>query len=107
MRKKPKAYGAFANEYVEGPYDTGQHVLLLEDVVTNGRDLLAAAKRLRELGLKGDAVRGHQPGPRAGTRADPVFTPVRRPEDRQLDRDVHPILGRGDGPAERCARGVN
>ena len=51
VRKKPKAYGAFANEYVEGPYETGQHVLLLEDVVTNGRELLMAAARLRELGL--------------------------------------------------------
>ncbi len=52
VRKKPKAYGAFANEYVEGPCSAGQHVLLLEDVVTNGRELLAAAARLRELGLR-------------------------------------------------------
>jgi orotate phosphoribosyltransferase len=52
VRKKPKAYGAFANEFVEGPYLPGQHVLLLEDVVTNGRDLLLAASRLRELGMK-------------------------------------------------------
>jgi orotate phosphoribosyltransferase len=52
VRKKPKAYGAFANEYVEGPYSPGQHVLLLEDVVTNGRELLAAVSRLGELGLK-------------------------------------------------------
>jgi orotate phosphoribosyltransferase len=52
VRKKPKAYGAFADEYVEGPYLAGQHVLLLEDVVTNGGELLAAATRLRELGLK-------------------------------------------------------
>src|ERR1700735_734567 len=52
VRKKPKAYGAFANEYVEGPYQSGQHVLLLEDVVTNGRELLAAAARLRALGLQ-------------------------------------------------------
>jgi orotate phosphoribosyltransferase len=51
VRKKPKAYGAFANEFVEGPYEAGLHVLLLEDVVTNGRDLLAAAARLRELGM--------------------------------------------------------
>ena len=51
VRKKPKAYGAFANEYVEGPYHAGQHVLLLEDVVTNGRELLAAVSRLKELGL--------------------------------------------------------
>ncbi len=52
VRKKPKAYGAFANDYVEGPFAAGQHALLLEDVVTNGRELLAAAARLRELGLK-------------------------------------------------------
>ncbi len=52
VRKKPKAYGAFANDYVEGPFEAGQHALLLEDVVTNGRELLAAAARLEELGLK-------------------------------------------------------
>jgi orotate phosphoribosyltransferase len=52
VRKKPKAYGAFANEYVEGPFESGQTVLLLEDVVTNGRELMAATARLEELGLK-------------------------------------------------------
>ncbi len=52
VRKKPKAYGAFANDYVEGPYASGQHALLLEDVVSNAGDLMAAAGRLRELGLK-------------------------------------------------------
>ncbi len=52
VRKKPKAYGAFADDYVEGPYESGQHVLLVEDVVTNGRELLTAARRLRELGLE-------------------------------------------------------
>lgn len=51
VRKTPKAYGAFADEYVEGPYDAGQHVLLLEDVVTSGRELMAAKARLEELGL--------------------------------------------------------
>jgi orotate phosphoribosyltransferase len=51
VRKKPKAYGAFPNEYVEGPYHAGQRVLLLEDVVTSGRELLAAVSRLQELGL--------------------------------------------------------
>jgi orotate phosphoribosyltransferase len=51
VRKKPKGYGAFANEYVEGPYESGQAVLLLEDVVTNGRELMAATARLEELGL--------------------------------------------------------
>jgi orotate phosphoribosyltransferase len=52
VRKKPKGYGAFANEYVEGPYHPGDRVLLLEDVVTSGTELLAAAARLRELGLR-------------------------------------------------------
>lgn len=52
VRKQPKGYGAFATEYVEGPYAAGQRVLLLEDVVTNGREMLAAAARLEELGLR-------------------------------------------------------
>lgn len=52
VRKKPKAYGAFANEFVEGPCEAGQRALLLEDVVTSGRELLAAASRLREIGLE-------------------------------------------------------
>ena len=52
VRKNPKGYGAFSDEYVEGPYASGQSVLLLEDVVTNGRELLAAKARLEELGLR-------------------------------------------------------
>jgi orotate phosphoribosyltransferase len=52
VRKQPKQYGAFAEEYVEGPFARGQHVLLLEDVVTSGRELLAAKARLEELNLK-------------------------------------------------------
>lgn len=52
VRKKAKAYGAFANEYVEGPFHAGQHVLLLEDVVTSGTELLTASSRLQELGLR-------------------------------------------------------
>ena len=51
VRKQPKGYGAFSDEYVEGPYEKGQSVLLLEDVVTNGRELIAATKRLEDLGL--------------------------------------------------------
>jgi orotate phosphoribosyltransferase len=51
VRKEPKGYGAFADEFVEGPYQKGQHVLLLEDVVTSGRELMAAKKRLEEVGL--------------------------------------------------------
>jgi orotate phosphoribosyltransferase len=52
VRKQPKQYGAFAEEYVEGPFLRGQHVLLLEDVVTSGRELLIAKGRLEELHLK-------------------------------------------------------
>jgi orotate phosphoribosyltransferase len=52
VRKQPKQYGAFAAEYVEGPFNPGQHVLLLEDVVTSGRELLAAKARLEELNLR-------------------------------------------------------
>ncbi len=52
VRKKPKQYGAFADEYVEGPFEAGQRVLLLEDVVTSGREVLAAKARLEELNLK-------------------------------------------------------
>jgi orotate phosphoribosyltransferase len=52
VRKSPKGYGAFADEYVEGAYEPGQHALLLEDVVTSGRELLAAKARLEELGLR-------------------------------------------------------
>ena len=52
VRKSPKAYGAFADEYVEGPYEAGQRVLLLEDVVTNGREVMLAKRRLEELQLE-------------------------------------------------------
>src|ERR1700761_6104292 len=52
VRKQPQQYGAFAEEYVEGPIVRGQHVFLLEDVVTSGRELLAAKARLEELNLR-------------------------------------------------------
>jgi orotate phosphoribosyltransferase len=53
VRKAPKEYGAFADEYVEGgPFAANQKVLLLEDVVTSGREVLAAKARLEELNLK-------------------------------------------------------
>ena len=52
VRKQPKGFGAFAGEFVEGPYEPGQKVLLLEDVFTSGRELLAAKERLEELKLR-------------------------------------------------------
>ena len=51
VRKTPKSYGAFADEYVEGGFERGQRVLLLEDVVTSAREVLRAKARLEELGL--------------------------------------------------------
>jgi orotate phosphoribosyltransferase len=54
VRKSPKGYGAFADEYVEGGFSSGQRVLLLEDVVTSGREVLAAKARLEELKLHVD-----------------------------------------------------
>ncbi len=51
VRKKPKGYGAFPDEYVEGPYERGMDVLLVEDIVSNGTELLAAKARLEGLGL--------------------------------------------------------
>jgi len=52
VSKEPKGYGAFPGEYVEGPYQPGEKVLLLEDVVTSGRELLASKARLEELNLR-------------------------------------------------------
>ena len=51
VRKSPKEYGAFTDEYVEGGFSRGQRVLLLEDVVTSAREVLRAKARLEELGL--------------------------------------------------------
>ena len=52
VRKTPKSYGAFANEYVEGPFEAYQRVLLVEDVVSGGKEILAAKARLEELNLR-------------------------------------------------------
>ena len=54
VRKTPKSYGAFPDEYVEGAYSPGDRVLLLEDVVTSGREALIAKARLEELNLRVD-----------------------------------------------------
>jgi orotate phosphoribosyltransferase len=51
VRKEPKSYGAFANDFIEGPHEAGQRVLLLEDIVTSGREVLLAKSRLEEIGL--------------------------------------------------------
>jgi len=52
VRKQPKGFGAFPTEYVEGAHRPGDRVLLLEDVVTSGRELLLAKARLEEMQLE-------------------------------------------------------
>ena len=50
VRKKAKEYGT--KKAVEGLYEKGQNVVLIEDVLTTGGQAVAAADSLRELGLK-------------------------------------------------------
>ena len=50
VRKKAKEYGT--KKAVEGLYEKGQRVVLIEDVLTTGGQAVAAADSLRELGLK-------------------------------------------------------
>ncbi len=49
VRKKAKDYGT--KKVVEGVYEKGQKVLLIEDVLTTGTQAVNAAESLRELGL--------------------------------------------------------
>lgn len=49
VRKKPKEYGT--KKVVEGLYEKGQNVVLLEDVLTTGTQAVIAADSLKELGL--------------------------------------------------------
>ena len=49
VRKKAKEYGT--KNVVEGVFEPGQRVVLLEDVLTTGTQAVAAVKALEELGL--------------------------------------------------------
>ena len=49
MRKKVKEYGT--KKVVEGRYEKGQNVVLLEDVLTTGTQAVVAADSLKDLGL--------------------------------------------------------
>ena len=49
VRKKAKSYGT--KNVVEGLYETGEKVVLIEDVLTTGTQAVVAADSLRELGL--------------------------------------------------------
>lgn len=50
VRKKAKDYGT--KKIVEGMYEKGQKVLLIEDVLTTGNQAIIAAEGLKELGLE-------------------------------------------------------
>ncbi len=49
VRKKAKEYGT--KKVVEGIYEKGQNVVLIEDVLTTGTQAVVAADSLRDLGL--------------------------------------------------------
>ena len=50
VRKEAKAYGT--GNRLEGPFDEGEAVCLVEDVVTSGGALLESVEALREAGLQ-------------------------------------------------------
>jgi orotate phosphoribosyltransferase len=50
VRKEPKGHGT--NQYIEGPVEPGQKVVIVEDVVTTGGSSLTAIERVEAFGLK-------------------------------------------------------
>ena len=50
VRKEPKGHGT--NQYVEGPVQPGDNVVIVEDVVTTGGSSLQAIERVEAFGLK-------------------------------------------------------
>ena len=54
VRKEAKGHGM--QRYVEGPVEPGQHVVVLEDVITTGGSSLLAIERIQEFGLVVDRV---------------------------------------------------
>jgi orotate phosphoribosyltransferase len=50
VRKEPKGHGT--NQYIEGPVQPGQRVVIVEDVVTTGGSSLAAIDRAKAFGLE-------------------------------------------------------
>ncbi len=50
VRKEPKGHGT--GQYLEGPVEPGEEVVIVEDVVTTGGSSLAAIERVEKFGLK-------------------------------------------------------
>ena len=49
VRKQSKGHGT--ERYVEGPFEVGEKIVIVEDVVTTGSSSLAAIERCRDVGL--------------------------------------------------------
>jgi orotate phosphoribosyltransferase len=54
VRKEAKGHGT--QKFIEGPVQSGQRVVIVEDVVTTGGSSLLAIERAEEFGLKVDRV---------------------------------------------------
>lgn len=54
VRKESKGHGT--NQYVEGPVQPGEHVVIVEDVVTTGGSSLTAIERVEAFGLNVSGV---------------------------------------------------
>lgn len=54
VRKESKGHGT--NQFVEGSVKAGDHVVILEDVVTTGGSSLVAIERVESIGLIVDGV---------------------------------------------------
>ncbi len=56
VRKEPKEHGM--GKQVEGPVEPGQHVVIVEDVITSGGSAIKAVEAAEAFGLKVDYVIG-------------------------------------------------
>lgn len=54
VRKEPKDHGT--GKQVEGPVQPGQHVVIVEDVITSGGSAIKAVEAARKFGLVVDRV---------------------------------------------------
>lgn len=50
VRKQPKSYGT--QRWIEGPLFPGDRVVIVDDVVTSGKSVMEAIKRVEEVGSK-------------------------------------------------------
>jgi orotate phosphoribosyltransferase len=87
VRKEPKAYGT--SKQLEGRFEPGERVTVIEDVVTTGGDSLRSVQVLREAGLEVihlvvvlDRGEGGEDSIRA---AGVPYSPLFRAQDLELD----------------------